>query len=39
VLVFTVFCAIDQERGDEVFHMPVSGRTRGVTLVVCGGGV
>lgn len=23
VLVFTVFCAIDTERGDEVFHMPV----------------
>jgi hypothetical protein len=23
VLVFTVFCAIDVERGDEVFHMPV----------------
>lgn len=22
VLVFTVFCAIDTERGDEVFHMP-----------------
>ena len=27
MLVFIVFCAIDTERGDEVFHMPVSPRT------------
>jgi MIP family channel proteins len=36
VLVFTVFCAIDTERGDEVFHMPtLAPLAIGLSVTLC----